>query len=51
MPVEVLKPRNTWADKGAYDVQAHKLAEMFNKNFEQYADKATAAVRSAGPKH
>ena len=49
VPVEVLKPRNTWADKAAYDAQAHKLAQMFIKNFEQYADQAAAEVRAAGP--
>lgn len=36
VPTEVLKPRGTWSDKAAYDEQAQKLADMFEKNFEKY---------------
>jgi len=50
VPNEVLKPRNTWADKAAYDDQAKKLSAMFKKNFEQFADQVTEAVKKAGPK-
>jgi len=34
VPPTILNPRNTWSDKGAYDAQARKLREMFQKNFE-----------------
>ena len=33
VPSEILNPRNTWADSGAYDVAAVRLREMFQKNF------------------
>jgi phosphoenolpyruvate carboxykinase (ATP) len=50
VPSEVLIPRNTWADPSAYDAQAKKLAEMFRKNFEVFADQVPEAVRNAGPR-
>jgi phosphoenolpyruvate carboxykinase (ATP) len=50
VPPEVLKPRNTWADPGEYDAQAKKLARMFAKNFEQFADLVPTPVREAGPR-
>jgi phosphoenolpyruvate carboxykinase (ATP) len=50
VPADVLVPRNTWKDKHAYDAQAKKLAQMFEKNFQQYASGVTPDVRAAGPK-
>jgi phosphoenolpyruvate carboxykinase (ATP) len=50
VPTEVLTPRNTWADKAAYDAQSKKLADMFRKNFVAFADQVPAAVAAAGPK-
>ncbi|MEM7480556.1 MAG: phosphoenolpyruvate carboxykinase (ATP) [Acidobacteriota bacterium] len=50
VPVEVLKPRATWANGAAYDAKAAELAAMFRKNFEQFADGVSDAVKNAGPK-
>jgi len=50
VPDQVLDTRRTWTDHAAYDQQAHKLAELFRTNFEQFADDVPAAVREAGPK-
>jgi phosphoenolpyruvate carboxykinase (ATP) len=50
VPDEVLKPRNTWRDQGAYDDQARKLARMFGDNFKAFESDAAADVKAAGPK-
>jgi len=50
VPSDVLIPRNTWADKDAFDKQARELADKFIANFEQFADRVPEAVRTAGPK-
>lgn len=49
VPSEILIPRNTWADKEAYDKKANELAGLFVKNFAKYADKANDEIRSAAP--
>ncbi len=33
VPAEILTPRNTWADKDAYDAKAKQLFEMFEANY------------------
>lgn len=49
-PAEILIPRDTWASGDDYDHQAHKLAGLFHENFAQYADAASEAIQSAGPR-
>jgi phosphoenolpyruvate carboxykinase (ATP) len=50
VPNEVLTPRETWADKNAYDDKAMELAGRFHHNFEQFEMEAPEEVRRAGPK-
>ena len=50
VPNEVLRPRETWADKAAYDAQARKLAAMFEENFREFVDHVPPEVRAASPR-
>ena len=50
VPAEVLNPRNTWADKDAYDAKAKDLAKRFVDNFKQFTDRVDANVVQSGPK-
>ena len=43
----LLNPRDTWADKAAYDAQAAKLVRMFSDNFGQYLPFINADVKAA----
>lgn len=49
VPTEILKPRNTWADKEAYDRTARELAARFVKNFEKFPG-VPDEVKAAGPR-
>ncbi|HXS38419.1 MAG TPA: phosphoenolpyruvate carboxykinase (ATP) [Flavipsychrobacter sp.] len=49
VPAEVLVPRNTWADKEAYDKKASELAQLFVKNFDKYASQANDEILAAAP--
>jgi phosphoenolpyruvate carboxykinase (ATP) len=49
VPSEILWPRDTWADKAAYDAMAKKLARLFVDNFKKYESGVGAEVRAASP--
>ncbi|MBI5293174.1 MAG: phosphoenolpyruvate carboxykinase (ATP) [Chloroflexi bacterium] len=49
VPVEVLQPRNTWADKSAYDAKAKNLAQQFDENFRQFTGNVDPKIAAAGP--
>jgi len=50
VPINLLNPRDAWADKSAYDAAAVKLATMFRQNFQKYADRATPEILAGGPR-
>lgn len=50
VPSEILRPRNAWADKDAYDAMAKILAAQFVKNFEKYASGSNEEILAAAPK-
>lgn len=48
VPPEVLRPREAWADREAYDRQAAMLAKKFEENFARFD--VPEAIRNAGPR-
>ncbi len=47
IPNEVLDPRQSWADKAAYDATAAELVGRFEANFEAFAGGVGADVKAA----
>jgi phosphoenolpyruvate carboxykinase (ATP) len=47
---KILNPRDTWADKAAYDATAQKLVQLFIDNFAQFESHVDEGVRQAAPK-
>jgi len=47
---QILNPRETWADKAAFDATARTLINKFIENFAQYVDAVDAGVLEAAPK-
>lgn len=50
VPSEILNPKDTWTDKGAFDETTNKLAAAFVKNFEKFEAETSEAILSAAPK-
>ena len=45
----IFNPRDTWADKAAYDAQARKLVGMFQENFRKFEAHVGPDVLEAAP--
>mmetsp|Transcript_83650 Transcript_83650/g.269598 ORF Transcript_83650/g.269598 Transcript_83650/m.269598 type:complete len:632 (-) Transcript_83650:369-2264(-) len=54
VPKEILRPHEAWVRAGqtpeAFQKQAAQLASLFKKNFVDFSDRCSPAVRAAGPK-
>ena len=50
VPKNIMNPRDTWADKEAYDETAKKLAGMFQENFSKKYPNMPKEIVEAGPK-
>ena len=50
VPSEILNPRNTWADKGKYDLKASELAAAFVDNFKEFENFADEEMKKGMPK-
>jgi phosphoenolpyruvate carboxykinase (ATP) len=44
VPADILNPRNTWANKDAYDEAARSLAERFRRHYEKFGPAQTVEL-------
>lgn len=49
VPSELLQPRGTWDDPGAYDAQARDLSERFRRNQTTFEGSASEEILAAAP--
>ena len=49
VPSEILRPRETWSDRDAYDQAARELCGRFLANFEKYDAFVDSEVKAAAP--
>ena len=49
VPAEVLNPKNTWADKEAYDKKAKELSTFFKQNFSKFEEYANEEIMKGAP--
>jgi phosphoenolpyruvate carboxykinase (ATP) len=47
VPADLLDPRNTWADRAAYDRTARELSGRFESNFKQFEPYVSERVKEA----
>ncbi len=48
VPTRVLKPRDAWDDKDAYDTTARELTRRFEANFKQFESQVDDGITAAG---
>ncbi len=49
VPPEILDPKGTWKDKGAYSKQKRRLAALFHENFQGYRSQVGPQILQGGP--
>ncbi|MFT7197059.1 MAG: phosphoenolpyruvate carboxykinase (ATP), partial [Marinoscillum sp.] len=49
VPNEILSPRETWKDDGAFYKKANELAAKFNSNFDKFREHASPEILAGEP--